>query len=97
MGNCMKYNFEQLLVLRNLTDSIRLLENRNVEVLTNELLKQLVNRVKLYRNIDHMFERPFDIGCCCIGPINNELYCGCIMEHLRYEYRYHIAISLLKE
>lgn len=93
----MKYNFEQLLVLRNLTDSVRILENTNVEVLTDELLEQLVNRVKRYKDINDLFVEPSGIWCACIGNRENESYCNCMMESLRYEYRYHIAIALMKE
>lgn len=97
-----KYNKEQLLQLKSHVDSLRELESPNTELLTNELLQQLINRVtdevKCFPNLtldEAIFREYHSYACGCLGPRYGELYCNCRMSKLRYEYRYDIALSML--
>lgn len=102
-----KYNNKQLHELKHHVDYIREIEQYNVEPLTEQLLDQLVNRVYRYfqynnslpvhnrKTIDQLlFDKPYTGACGCLGPKDNELFCGCKMSNLLYEYRYDVAIYI---
>lgn len=99
-----KYTKEQLQELKSHVDSIRKMESPNIEPLTDILLEQLANRIK--DNVKHFPNQTLDNSvfgeyhpytCGCLGPRDGELYCNCIMNKLRYSYRYDIALKMLGE
>lgn len=93
---------EVLESLRNAKNTMRSLEETSqitqIPVLTEELLRQLTNRAKSnYKNFNdfdilkfHFYSNP----CGCLGAIDDELYCNCIMGNLLEEYKYDVAIQL---
>jgi hypothetical protein len=108
-----KYNVQQLKELKQMTDNLREMEGTKVEELTPELLKQLValfwsNKKYAESLIAHstqsistvdeqLFGENFSGACGCLGPQDGELYCGCAMERLRYQYRYDIALVIMDQ
>lgn len=98
-----KYSHEELLQLKNLADKLRLAEGRSTYPLTEELLRQLTQRViesrKHFPNstINSIFDEAWTDACGCLGPRDDELFCGCRMIHLIYEYRYDVALELINQ
>lgn len=106
-----KHNKQQLVELKSLCDSVRAIEGGNTHPLTDELLQQLVARFwsnkkfvdsmvgKTKQQIptvdDQLFSEHHYNACGCMGPRGGEMFCNCVMSHLRYEYRYDIALSVL--
>jgi hypothetical protein len=95
-----KYNITELNELKESVDKLRKLENRTPEPLTLELLDNLTQHFYLWyskRDPDKLFEKPFPSGCGCMGPRNGDLFCGCTMSILMYEYRYDIALEIVNK
>lgn len=105
-----KYTYDQLVQLKEHADSIRQIEQKPVHELTQQLYLQLCDRVKSFVKFpalkdwleepsetiwDQLFNSPYNGACGCMGPRDGELYCGCTMRNLQYEYRYDIALGLI--
>jgi hypothetical protein len=85
--------------LKELNDKMRILEERSPTELTPLLLRQLVNYVSYPWYTDNNFEGllmdHYPSACGCMGPQNGNPFCSCIMDGLRYEYRYDIILAIL--
>ena len=86
-----KYTKEELERLKHASDEFR--NDRNLDDI---LMSALLKRIENYDNLDIIFDKFKPSLCGCIGPTNNEPYCNCTMERLRYVYRYDIALEYLK-
>jgi hypothetical protein len=95
----MKYTLFELTELKGITDRLRVLEKPKIAPLTDKLLEQLVKRAKRVKRVynEEYLNRPHFLGCACIGPDEDELYCMCKMSELLYEYRYDVALKLYEE
>lgn len=99
-----KFKPNEIVVLKHITDAVRMMEKPETAELTPELLKQLCNRFlqnleyfSTDGNADSLFEKPYANACGCMGPQNGEMYCNCEMSSLQYEYRYDIALKIISE
>jgi hypothetical protein len=97
----LKFTNVELLQAKELTDKLRQLEKPNVKQLTPELLVNLcdnfIRGLEFFNNPDELFEKPFSGACGCMGPQDGDLFCGCVMRNLQYEYRYDIALKLVED
>lgn len=102
---------EQIERLCLLNAELRAFENPKLDPLTPELLAALIRNVNSnWQFIKHysgpqqkptfeetLFRQSISSFCGCIGPIDGDPYCGCLMSQYRYEYRYEIALSLIEQ
>ncbi len=108
----MKKTYQELFKLKSMSDILREVElKQNKYPLTDELLKALVayyKRSVIFKqntgypqekidSYELLFERSYVAFCGCTGPESGDPYCGCIMDELRYLYRYDIALVLLED
>lgn len=105
----MKKTYQELFKLKSMADALREVEEKeNKYPLTDELLKALIRyyknsfafKQKQSDNVDSfqlLFQRPYLSACGCTGPRDGDPLCGCIMDELRYLYRYDIALALSEE
>ncbi len=109
----MKKTYQELFKLKSMADALREVEEKeNKHPLTDELLKALIRYYKnsfafeqkhgdnVQEKIDSfesLFQRPYSSACGCIGPRDGDPLCGCVMDELRYLYRYDIALALSEE
>lgn len=101
---------EELTRLSLLNAELRAAENPTLDPLTPELLEALIRNVnsswqfvKRYNGPQEkptfeetVFSKAASDACGCTGPRDGDPYCGCLMSHYRYEYRYEIALALIE-
>ncbi|RWZ84363.1 MAG: hypothetical protein EO766_17235 [Hydrotalea sp. AMD] len=105
-----EYTYNELLALRDANRLLRVNENQAFNKLTPELMECFIKRTiegndflqsmigrttqKIPSFHEDFFSYPTMNACGCLGPIDNEPFCPCLMRQLLNAYRYEVIIEM---